>query len=212
MFGDAVSGDGIFSLQINIGSTPSTWRILKNRTMGLGGENDRGRQVDGGNMPSGGVGGVITYFYDTRDLTAEGWMPPTEGLGSTALSNIPWVAAGSFQGTLGGFDWDPDFAKTRMRDDGLGGDAVAGDGIFTLQFQAAKKLIQAEWLVVSNLAPGWEGEYQFGSNGMAQHPAAPARIPFTADLYEIVTLEYNAWRGHCRVTVSAPGVRGLIMR
>jgi hypothetical protein len=199
--GDAAAADGIYTLEADLGTTPSVWKVLKNKNLGWGGGNDVGRQADGGDMPDGDTTGTVTYFYDTRDLTADGWMPATEGLGSTALSNIPWVAVGSFQAAAGGSNWDADSAVTAMRDDGLNGDAVAGDGIFTFQFQPTVELVNAEWLVISNLGSGWGGEYKFGSNGMAQDPGGVTQPQFSADRAKEITMEYDAWLGHIRLTM-----------
>lgn len=201
ILGDAVASDSIYTLEADVVTTPSVWKVLKDKNLGWGGGNDVGRQADGGDMPDGGTSGTITYFYDTRDLTADGWMPATEGLGSTALSNIPWVAVGSFQEAAGGANWDADSAVTAMRDDGLNGDAVAGDGVFTFQFQPATALTDAQWLVVSNLGSGWGGEYKFGSNGMAQDPGGVTQPQFSADRATEITMEYDAWLGHIRLTI-----------
>lgn len=186
---------GLYTLTIDIPTTPTEWKILKDKNAGWGGGNDIGRQADGGNMPDAGTTGPITYFYDTRDLGGDGWMPAAEGLGSTALKNIPWAVAGAFQG------WDADSAVTVMNDDGLNGDAVAGDGIFTYQFRPEAQLTDSEFVIVSNLGVGWDGEYKFGENGMARDPGGVVQPKLTAGRDKEVTIEFDVLLGRMRVSM-----------
>lgn len=203
--GDVAGSDMIFTLQVDVPTTPTEWKVLKDKNLGFGGGNDVGRQADGNwNMPPV-VGNGVKFFYDTRDLSASGWLPATEGLGSSAYSSITWVAVGSFQSEAGGSDWDPDSAVTQMHDDGLNGDSAAGDGIFTFQFQNSAPLTPGEWLVISNNGASWGGEIKFGSNGMAVDPGGVNQPQFTMEgANGTIKMEFDAWHGHIRLTLTPP--------
>ncbi|MCK4340332.1 MAG: hypothetical protein KAY37_01240 [Phycisphaerae bacterium] len=57
--------------------------------------------------------GEITITYDTHYYEGDEWLPTFNRIG-VSLTRTDWVAVGSFQSEVGGFDWDPDSDVTVM--------------------------------------------------------------------------------------------------
>ena len=201
--GDAVAGDGIFTRSADISTTPSEWKVLKDQSLGWAAGNTLGREADGQNMADLGTTGTITYYYDTRNLTAQNWAPATVSLGSSQMQARTWVAVGDFQAAAGNpTDWDPVSAVTVMHDDGLNGDAVAGDGIYTFQFTTTSALGAKVWKANSTTSGGWSGSLRLGVNGWSVDPGDSANQSFSALINQVVTLEGDLIHGHVRATVT----------
>jgi hypothetical protein len=207
--GDAAAGDQIYTLQIDLTTTPSAWKVLKDKTAGWG-----GGAVPANDVPSGNASGVVTYYYDARDLSGTAanaystpWTPSTEGAGASYMTGITWVVVGGFQSEVGnGGDWDTDTTVTEMNDAGLAGDSAAGDGIFTLQVTNTAPISAQEYLIVSDTGSGWGGEIKFGSNAWNQDPGGVTQPNFTMlGVGGTIKFEFDVLKGHMRLTLDPPG-------
>jgi hypothetical protein len=126
--GDAVAGDNIFTCQTSIATAGSyEWKIVTT----AGDWNT--------SLPSGSnswfqttTDNQVVKFY--LDLNVDStWTPMTQVLYTSAQVATTYTAVG-MQTWLGHTqDWDNAYAAAKMHDDGLNGDAAAGDGIYTLR-------------------------------------------------------------------------------
>jgi hypothetical protein len=125
-------GSGVHRRCVSFDTAPSTpiyWRA-QNIT-------DSGRSYPGGPGVNAWVkhdsATSIELVFD-ENAHGDGWLPD-----GNFLFQIPtyigsaYTVVGDFQSEIGGSDWDALSTLTIMRDDGIAGDAVASDGVYTLR-------------------------------------------------------------------------------
>lgn len=152
--GDLVAGDGIHSVEIVIptagryewkatafGSWDSSWPISGNSWMITSSDNE-----------------TVLFTFDSN-VPGDGWLPDGNVPHSSHTRGDPYVLVGSLGSELGGADWDP-AGSLVLHDDGLDGDIIAGDGVYTFVGDIATAGTY-EWKVAVN--NDW-GE-QFGADG-----------------------------------------------
>jgi hypothetical protein len=136
--GDAVAADGIFTGQVTIATAGRyEWKAT------LWG--DWGTNYPGSNswVITTSPNQVVTFTLNTNTIS-DSWMP-TSNIINANDNPGPIVAVGDWQG------WNNSGAQV-MHDDGLEGDAVSGDGIFTYHAVIAsagtyqyKPVVQGSW-------------------------------------------------------------------
>jgi hypothetical protein len=205
---------GLWSVDVSIGAgVDAQWKVLADESLGFGGGDIGGK--NGQNMS--GFGGpatttTITYYFDTRDRSGDGWSPTTDTLGSNlyTMDLAPWTIAGSIQNEAGApGDWLPNDLTMQLHDDGLNGDAVAADGILSFQFKPLGDLTEGNtaFKVVSVRDAGtdWNGESKLSVDGFAtdgignDNSNAPVTGGFTTA--DLVTIEADFHTGRIRTTV-----------
>ncbi len=184
-------------------TTPSEsldYKLLINGAKGWGGGNEVGNST-GGNLYFVPDSTFTAFYFDQRDVSGDNWAPATNSVGNDI--GYTWVAVGEFQDEAGETsDWKPDSTVTVMHDDGLNGDASAGDGIYTFEFGigVGVSLSSAQWKVVRQ--GGWSDSIKFGANGWSHDPGDSSNATITAPEYNTITLEFDAWYGHLRSTIT----------
>lgn len=127
--GDAVAGDGIYTLAYT--PTASTGGIIQWKCAAPG----WGWSVPGDNSICKLTTGTVTKFCVDTNTKGDGWVPDPDGAGTKGFAyTIPALyGASDVIRVTGGFDgWNNTDAAAVMHDDGLNGDQTAGDGIYTL--------------------------------------------------------------------------------
>ncbi|XXS78095.1 thrombospondin type 3 repeat-containing protein [Sorangium sp. So ce176] len=206
---DAAARDGIFTAIVSFAARGAVeYKISRNgvdlRDGGAGtatGDNLR-FTLAGGSAPHD-----VTFYYDTRDLTAQGFLPATESTSDSrsAAMNAEgapqvWVAVGDWQSAVGDANWSSTSTITVARDDGRLGDRVAGDHVHTYRFVAPKPLPGALFKFAAQGAPSTK----LGANGWSYAPQDASSGAFSAAAGQVVTLELDALHGRMRARVSSP--------
>ncbi|MGK4003363.1 thrombospondin type 3 repeat-containing protein [Sorangium sp. So ce1036] len=206
---DAVAGDGTFTATVSFAAPGDVeYKVSRN---GVDLEDGGLGTVTGGNLRFTLAGGAapydVTFYYDTRDLTAQGFLPATESASDSRSASSRadgsaqvWVAVGDWQGAVGDTDWNSSSLVTVARDDGLLGDLVAGDGVHTYRFVAETALSGARFKFAAQGPSGTE----LGANGWSYAPEDSSHGAFSAAAGQVVTLELDAARGRMRARVSSP--------
>ncbi|WP_433927411.1 thrombospondin type 3 repeat-containing protein [Sorangium cellulosum] len=206
---DAAAGDGIFTAIVSFAAQGAVeYKISRNgvdlRDGGAGtatGDNLR-FTLAGGTAPHD-----VTFYYDTRDLTAQGFLPATESTSDSRSASMNaegapqvWVAVGDWQSSLGDADWSSTSTITVARDDGRLGDRVAGDHVHTYRFVAPTALPGA----LFKFAAQGPSSTKLGANGWSYAPQDSSSGAFSAAAGQVVTLELDALHGRMRARVSRP--------
>jgi MYXO-CTERM domain-containing protein len=214
---DVTAGDHVFTASMEIGTAGVVeYKVSRNGTDlddgGLG-------TVSNGNLRFTLVGAgpfTVTFRYDTRDLTAQAWLPATESASDSVTETLDadgsartWVAVGDFQSAVGDTDWNTTSTTTVARDDGMNGDAVAGDGIYTYHFVAGTNLTGKSFKFTPQ---GGAWGTKLGTNGWSYdgEPQDSANGTFSAQAGQGVFLEMDARRGRVRVRVLATSAKLLL--
>ena len=127
--GDVTASDGIFtrSFAVTVASD-SHWTstVDEKGTRAPASSNQKGCPY------SSTASQTIKAFYDSN-TTLDGYMPFTKYTYTdiSTLGTHTYLAVGDFQSEMGGTDWNQGSLLTQMHDDGIGGDAVSGDKIYT---------------------------------------------------------------------------------
>lgn len=206
---DAEAGDGVFTATVSFaGQGEIEYKVSRNgEDLGDGGAG----AATGDNLRFTLAGGTapydVTFYYDTRDLTAQGFLPATESASdsrsaSLAADGAPqvWVAVGDWQRSVGDTDWNSSSTLTVARDDGLLGDRVAGDHVHTYRFVARAPLSGA----LFKFAAQGPWTTRLGANGWSYAPKDSSSAAFSAAAGQVVTLELDALHGRMRAQVSSP--------
>ncbi|WP_437670097.1 thrombospondin type 3 repeat-containing protein [Sorangium sp. So ce131] len=206
---DAAAGDGIFTAAVSFAAQGAVeYRVSRNGIdLGDGGVGT----ATGENLRFTLAGGTapyqVTFYYDTRDRTAEGFRPANESASDSRSASTKvdgstqvWVAVGNWQGAVGDADWNPESTLTVARDDGLRGDAVAGDGVHTYRFAARTALSGA----LFKFAAQGPWSTKLGADGWSYDPQDSSDGAFSAAAGQVVTLELDARHGRMRARVSSP--------
>jgi hypothetical protein len=136
--GDLLAGDGIFSVDITI-ATPGRyeWKVTAWQSWSTTFPPSNSWVIT--TTPNQ----VVKFTFNTNTLS-DGWMPSVNIVNAIDNSG-PVVAVGDWQG------WNNSGSQV-MHDDGLAGDAVAGDGIFTYHavitspgIYQYKAVVQGSW-------------------------------------------------------------------
>lgn len=206
---DAAAGDGVFTAMVSFAAPGEVeYKISRSgvdlRDGGAGtatGDNLR-LTLAGGTAPYD-----VTFYYDTRDLTAQGFLPATESASDSRSASVGaegapqvWVAVGDWQSAVGDADWSSTSTLTAARDDGRLGDRVAGDHVHTYRFVAPRALSGARFKFAARGPAGTE----LGANGWSYALGGSASGAFSAAAGQVVTLELDALHGRMRARVSSP--------
>ena len=171
--GDLVAGDGIHTLELEIAAAGRhEWKAAE-----AGWANS---WPGSGNSwfitPADNT--VVTFTFDTN-VMGDGWAPDGNSMNTDYTRGTPYTLVGSLGDELGGNDWDPT-GVLQLTDDGVDGDVVAGDGVYT--FEAAIGVTGSfEWKIAVN--GGW-GE-QYGVDGPGTNSAT-----WLIDVTDVGTLTF----------------------
>ena len=153
--GDLVAGDGIYSVTVNIATAGAyEWKTA------LSGWSD--------SWPHTGNSWFIT-LADNEDVLltfdtnahGDGWAPDSYWPDSDHTVGDTYKVVGDLQDEMGDpGDWDPANGTLLMHDDGVGGDATAGDGVYTYCGQISTAG-DYQWKVAVN----GDWAQQFGTDG-----------------------------------------------
>ncbi len=207
---DEVAGDNIFSALVTF-TQPDTvlidYKISDGDTIWYGGANDQNMQLDPVSTPDD-----VVFYLDLNDRSGDGWHPQSGWSLSDdhVANNHTWVAVGSFQDEAGeAGEWIPTSTVTEMHDDGLNGDAVAGDGIHTFQFVLPSDMSDDIWKVVRQ--GDWSGSVKFGADGWSFDPGDSWNLTLNAIAGNTVVMEFDAKQGWLRHTIVGPALSTLIL-
>ena len=141
--GDAVAGDGIFTGQVTI-ATPGRyeWKAT------LWANWNTAFPVTGNSWVITTTSNQVVTFTFNSNTINDNWLPNLNIINANDMPAGPIVAAGDHQG------WNNAGAQV-MLDDGLDGDAVAGDGIYTWHTVVASPGNYNWKPVVSGSWDGW---------------------------------------------------------
>ncbi|XXX73111.1 thrombospondin type 3 repeat-containing protein [Sorangium sp. So ce134] len=206
---DRAAGDGVFTAAVSFATQGDVeYKISRN---GVDLADGGAGAASGGNLRFALAGGTppyaVTFYYDTRDLTAQGFLPATESASDSRSASLGeggapqvWVAVGDWQHSVGDTDWNPYSSITVARDDGRLGDRVAGDGVYTYRFMARTALSGASF----KFAAQGPWSTRLGANGWSYAPRDSSNGAFSAAAGQVVTLELHALHGRMRAQVSSP--------
>jgi len=207
---DESAGDNIFSALVNFADPDSgliDYKIADGDSTWYGDANGQNMQLDLGGAPD-----IVVFYLDLNDRSDEGWHPQGGwSLSDDDLANShTWVAVGSFQDEAGeAGEWIPTSTVTAMHDDGLDGDAVAGDGVHTFQFVAPSDMLGDLWKVVRQ--GDWSGSIKFGPNGWSFDPGDSWNLTLNVMAGNTVVMEFDAKHGWMRQRVVGPALSTLIL-
>ncbi len=152
--GDVTAGDGVYTATVNVatagayewkaavGDWSSSWPSTGNCWFITSADNQD-----------------VVLTFDTNSA-GDGWAPDSYWPDADLSVGGSYTLVGELQSELGAAgDWDPASAATHMHDDGLNGDAAAGDGIYT--FEGTLPAGTYQWKVAVN--DNWS--QQFGTDG-----------------------------------------------
>ncbi|MCC6553484.1 MAG: thrombospondin type 3 repeat-containing protein [Polyangiaceae bacterium] len=206
---DAAAADGIYTAAVSFAAAGNVeYKISRNgvdlNDGGVGTATGQNLRIElGGGAPPY----AVTFYYDTRDLTAAGFEPATESSssswsGTTKADGTPqvWVAVGDWQSMVGDTNWNPMSSITAARDDGTLGDLLSGDGVYTYRFLAPAPISGA----VFKFAAQGPWSTKFGADGWSYDPEDSSNGQLTAAAGKVVTLELDALHGHMRARVTSP--------
>ncbi|WP_437964412.1 thrombospondin type 3 repeat-containing protein [Sorangium sp. So ce260] len=206
---DATAGDGVFTAAVSFAAQGDVeYKISRN---GVDLRDGGASAASGESLRFTLAGGTppydVTFYYDTRDLTAQGFLPATESASDSRSASMDadgapqvWVAVGDWQGSVGDTDWNPHSSLTVARDDGRLGDRVAGDEVYTYRFVARTALSGASF----KFAAQGPWSTRLGANGWSYAPRDSSNGAFSAAAGQVVTLELDALHGRMRARVSSP--------
>ncbi len=153
--GDVASGDGVFSRTVNIATAgiyefkaatagwASSWPASGNAWFETTSDNED-----------------VLFMLDTN-VAGDGWAPDSFWPCSDHTVRSTYKVVGSLQSEMGDpGDWDPAGGGLYLLDDGLNGDAAAGDGIYTYCGTISTAGLH-EWKIAVN--SDWA--QQFGTDG-----------------------------------------------
>ncbi|AUX34787.1 MULTISPECIES: thrombospondin type 3 repeat-containing protein [Sorangium] len=206
---DRAAGDGVFTAAVSFAAPGDVEYKISRNGVDL---------ADGGAGAASGeslrftlAGGTppydVTFYYDKRDLTAQGFLPATESASDSRSASLDeggapqvWVAVGDWQSSVGDTDWNPYSSLTVARDDGNLGDRVAGDGVYTYRFVARTALSGASF----KFAAQGPWSTRLGANGWSYAPRDSSSGALSAAAGQVVTLELDARHGRMRAQASSP--------
>ncbi|WP_437477583.1 thrombospondin type 3 repeat-containing protein [Sorangium sp. So ce1014] len=206
---DATPGDGVFTAAVSFAARGDVeYKISRN---GVDLDDGGAGAASGESLRFTLAGGTppydVTFYYDTRDLTAQGFLPATESASDSRSASIDadgapqvWVAVGDWQGSVGDTDWNPHSSLTVARDDGRLGDRRAGDEVYTYRFVARTALSGTSF----KFAAQGPWSTRLGANGWSYAPRDSSNGAFSAAAGQVVTLELDALHGRMRAQVSSP--------
>ncbi len=189
--GDLVSGDGIYSVTVNIALAGAyEWKAATTDwASAWPGSGNCWFITDADNQD-------VLFTFDTNAY-GDGWAADSFWPDSDKTTGGTYTVVGDLQSEIGAAsDWDPT-AGTILHDDGLDGDGAAGDGIYTL-----KAVISAvgsyQWKVAVNA--GWA--QQFGTDGPSVNASTWAITTTVANEEWYFLLDANT--GRIQATMNAP--------
>jgi hypothetical protein len=206
--GDSIPGDGIYTLRVYGTSSsflynPSSregFQIVK--TSGVANPFSPGYNVpvwfDSGD--------TITFYFDTNSYD-DGYLPESMIVYHDRISEEPgaiYFLVGDCQNELGGVsDWNPDDTTLILHDDGMNGDSIAGDGIYT--FRGACTIPGEYHFKILTHVGSWQP--QFTSFGYVADSEFWGEIPFTTTYEdELIFVYLDVRRGRTKVVVGGTGV------
>jgi len=153
--GDAVAGDGIFTATVVV-AAPGAWEF---KITDAPDWNNGIWPITGNVWFNTTVANEPVVFTFDTNPHGDGWEPDAMWPNTDHTLGATYTVVGDVGSELGGADWDP-AGPLLMHDDGLNGDATAGDGIFT--FAGPVSLAGAyQWKVAVDGA--WA--HQYGTDG-----------------------------------------------
>jgi hypothetical protein len=206
---DVIAGDNILSASVTFDVPDSVlveYKIADGVETWYGTATGNNMQLDLGAAPE-----EVLFYLDLNDRSGDGWHPQAGWtLSDDHVADHTWVAVGGFQDEAGeAGDWVPTSTVTEMHDDGLNGDAVAGDGIYTFQFVPTTDLVAEPWKVVRQ--GEWVGSIKFGANGWSFDPGDSWNLTLNANAGYTVVMEFDAALGWLRHTVVGAPMSTLIL-
>jgi len=219
--GDITAGDGIYTLAVDFPNpapgSPFTedYLILPTGLFGpdqIGLYNSTGNDLNFRMFFPGPTGTATVHFiYDSNDWSTDGWAPGRHSIDfQTVFLNHDatprtWVAVGSFQSLVGDTDWNPASTISVPRDDGLEGDLIPNDLIFTYSFVPSSDAQGLEWKLVNQQAD-FTLSTKLGPDGWAIDSLSDDQPSWIFDVTagETVVMEFHKLSGRMRLLQQAP--------
>jgi hypothetical protein len=208
--GDQTAADTIWSRNIALaaGSTtmPVRWK------MGAADWSPEYPQGDNSFIRPDLSGGVVKYVFDTTQY-GDGFVPdPNGGSQKGIVYTIPKPVyttdtvrvVGDFISEIGGGSWDQASAQGDMNDNGTGGDATAGDGIYTLSVTGLSPGVKNYKVMISPQIYSWDcqintgGFLGFGAGGNLQFTVLASS--------DNIKIQADTNKGRTKVTNDNPAV------
>lgn len=215
--GDLVGGDGVWTARVTFAAANEyQYKISVNGTdfTGALGSNNFADNM----RIRVAAGATVTFTYDTRNRGVDGWLPADRSISDSATATTKvtdgtpatWIFVGDFQAAIGdGTNFNQNSTRTVARDDGTGGDRVAGDGILTYSFRVPTGTTFTNTLYKLTQQGGWWTK--FGANGYSFDPADASNGTFSATAGQVVTMEFDARHGRMRTTVVNVSASGKLL-